>query len=281
MSGRRSSLLLGAVAAIVLGACSSAGSDGSDLAGPAVTIQVADSSSTSASTTPPAALPSTALPSTTQPAPLALTDDGVSVVATGRVGEVVARVAPDAESEVVARFENPGTNGLPPVFQVIGSIDGPWLEVLLPIRPNGSRGWLAASDVDLASNPYRIEVITEEHRMIVYRNHEVVVDTEVAIGTGATPTPLGSFYLTELLRPPDPTGPYGTHAFGLSGFSETLRSFNGGEGVVGIHGTNDPAALGTDVSHGCIRVANETIDDMASFLPLGTPVAITRQSLGS
>ena len=76
--------------------------------------------------------------------------------------------------------------------------------------------------------------------------------------------------------PPDGNGPYGTHAYGLSGFSETLDSFNGGDGVIGIHGTNDPGSLGTDVSHGCIRVANDVIDEMATFLPLGTPVEIGR-----
>ncbi len=207
--------------------------------------------------------------------------DGYTIVATGSAADVVARADADPDAEVVARFANPGTNGLPPVFQVVGPIDGPWLQVLLPIRPNGSTGWLRSSDVDLARNLYRIVIVTEEHRLVVYRNDDIVVDTEVAIGTGATPTPLGSFYLTELLQPPDPSGPYGTYAFGLSGFSETLRSFNGGDGVIGIHGTNDPDALGTDVSHGCIRVANETIDEMASFLPLGTPVSITRQPSGS
>jgi lipoprotein-anchoring transpeptidase ErfK/SrfK len=97
----------------------------------------------------------------------------------------------------------------------------------------------------------------------------------VAIGTGATPTPLGRFYIIELLQPPDPTGPYGPFAFGLSGFSETLTSFAGGDGVIGIHGTNDPVALGTDVSHGCIRMANDVIETLAGVIPLGTPVAIS------
>ena len=53
-----------------------------------------------------------------------------------------------------------------------------------------------------------------------------------------------------------------------------MSSFNGGAGVIGIHGTNEPAALGTRVSHGCIRVANASITEMATFLPLGTPVLI-------
>ena len=64
-------------------------------------------------------------------------------------------------------------------------------------------------------------------------------------------------------------------AFGLSGFSETLTSFRGGDGVIGIHGTDEPEALGTDVSHGCVRVDNDVITSMAGLIPLGTPVIIT------
>ncbi len=272
-------MLLGVLAAVLLAACSSA----------EPRTNPTPVSPHSAGGREAAAAPSATIPDSSHDAKPDQLDgprhpessDGYTIVATGRAADVVARIDPDPDAEIVASFANPGTNGLPPVFQVVGPIDGPWLEVRLPIRPNGSTGWLRSSDVDLARNPYRIEIATEEYRLVVYRNDEVVVDTEVAIGTGDTPTPLGSFYLTELLQPPDPTGPYGTYAFGLSGFSETLRSFNGGEGVIGIHGTNDPAALGTDVSHGCIRVANETIDEMASFLPLGTSVSITRQSSGS
>ena len=54
-----------------------------------------------------------------------------------------------------------------------------------------------------------------------------------------------------------------------------LDEFNGGDGVIGIHGTNEPEAIGSDVSHGCIRVDNDTITQMAGMLPLGTPVHIS------
>ena len=88
------------------------------------------------------------------------------------------------------------------------------------------------------------------------------------------PTPGGIYYLKELLQPPSPNGPYGTYAYGLSGFSNVLESFNGGPGVIGIHGTNDPSAIGTDVSSGCIRLNNAVIERLVNDigLPLGTPV---------
>jgi lipoprotein-anchoring transpeptidase ErfK/SrfK len=53
-----------------------------------------------------------------------------------------------------------------------------------------------------------------------------------------------------------------------------LTSFNGGEAIVGIHGTNKPELIGEDVSSGCIRVRNDAIREMRELLPLGTPVSI-------
>ena len=54
-----------------------------------------------------------------------------------------------------------------------------------------------------------------------------------------------------------------------------LQEFNGGNGQIGIHGTDYPAGLGRSISHGCIRVANDGIRRMARILPLGTPVVIS------
>jgi lipoprotein-anchoring transpeptidase ErfK/SrfK len=78
----------------------------------------------------------------------------------------------------------------------------------------------------------------------------------------------------ELLKSGNPDGPYGPYAFGLSGFSNSLKSFAGRDPVIGLHGTNQPQLLGRDVSNGCIRLSNEAITRLASMLPLGTPVEI-------
>jgi lipoprotein-anchoring transpeptidase ErfK/SrfK len=97
----------------------------------------------------------------------------------------------------------------------------------------------------------------------------------VGVGRRAvTPTPFGLYYVTELLKQSDPAGPYGPYAFGLSAHSDVLHEFAGGNGEIGIHGTNDPSAVGTNVSHGCIRVYNSVISRLAHELPLGTPVRI-------
>ena len=190
--------------------------------------------------------------------------------ATGPQVEVFAEPAAD---EPTTTLDNPNENGAPLVF-LVEQEQGEWLQVLLPIRPNGSMGWIRAADVTLASNSYTVDIALADHRLVVRNGDAVVVDTAIGVGTATTPTPGGKYYIKELLQPPDPDGAYGPYAYGLSGFSNVLDDFNGGDGVIGIHGTNEPEAIGSDVSHGCIRVDNETITQMASMLPLGTPVHI-------
>ena len=110
--------------------------------------------------------------------------------------------------------------------------------------------------------------------MTTTKGGEVIQAVDIAVGTQDTPTPGGRFFLNALLQPPDPDTVYGPYAYALSGYSDTLQRFAGGNGVIGIHGTNDPSVIGTDVSHGCIRLRNEDIAALADVLPLGTPVEI-------
>lgn len=196
-----------------------------------------------------------------------------SLVATAAVDAVAVFDEPDEEAEQTHELEHPTEVGAPRVFLVDERRDG-WLEVLLPVRPNGTTGWIREADVELARNRYRIDIVLDDHRLEVLRDGEVLIETTIGYGADDTPTPGGRYYLTELLQPPDPDGFYGPYAFGLSGFSDVHLDFAGGEGVIGIHGTNDPTSVDERVSNGCIRVDNDVITEMASFLPLGTPVVI-------
>jgi lipoprotein-anchoring transpeptidase ErfK/SrfK len=164
----------------------------------------------------------------------------------------------------------------PLVFLVQKEAPPLWLQVLLPVRPNGSMGWIKATDVRLTEHDYRITIKLNAHRITVTRGSTTVVDAPIGVGRAQTPTPGGRYYTKELLRPPRPDGVYGPYAYGLSGFSNQLTTFDGGDGVIGIHGTNDPAGLGQDVSHGCIRIPNADIVRLVEEikLPLGVPVDI-------
>lgn len=207
------------------------------------------------------------------------TEAPFTIVATATVSSLVARDAPSSDGAELAAFMNPIPSGAPLVFRAVaqgGETSPDWIEVLLPVKPNGTTGWIRRDEVSLSDNPFRVEIVRADYSLRVFNRNSLWVETTIAVGNGATPTPVGEYYLMELLAPPDPTGPYGPYAFGLSGFSEVLDSFGGADtAVIGLHGTNDPGSLGSKVSHGCIRLENSIIEALAATLPLGTPVKIT------
>jgi hypothetical protein len=195
-----------------------------------------------------------------------------SLAALAEVRRVPAFDRPGAP-EPFTTFENPGPFHSRRVF-LVRRTKGRWLQVYLPMRPNGSTGWIRRGTVDLVPHDYRVTIRLGEHLLVVRKGDEVVMREQVAVGTGGTPTPTGLFYTTVLVAPADPGGAYGPYAYGLSGYSEVLTTFAGGDGQIAIHGTNNPASIGVDASHGCIRMSNEAITELSTYLPLGTPVRI-------
>jgi lipoprotein-anchoring transpeptidase ErfK/SrfK len=166
------------------------------------------------------------------------------------------------------------STAVPQVFLVESHRTDGWIRVLLPIRPNGSTGWVHAADVTLSPVAYRLRVQLSAHRITVFDRGAAVYTGPVADGAPSTPTPTGHYYLRVLIKAPDPNTVYGPYAYGLSSHSDVLTSFNGGDGETGIHGNDDASVLGTSVTHGCIRIDNTEITRLASTLPLGTPVDI-------
>jgi len=198
--------------------------------------------------------------------------NGVSLVAQARNRHLAVYARPHARRSAVV-LRNPDGNGTPRVV-LVRSRRGDWVHVYLPTRPNGRTGWVRAHAVRILRNPYRLVVRLRAHRIVLWKGQHVVLAAKTVVGAAATPTPLGMYYVVELLRPPDPNGSYGPYSFGISAHSNVLKRFAGGDGRVGIHGTNAPWLLGESVSHGCVRVRNDTIRRLARVLPLGTPVLI-------
>lgn len=151
---------------------------------------------------------------------------------------------------------------------------GSWYQVLLPTRPNGSSGWVRARDVTLHTVRDDVRVDLDAHLLTWRRDGAVVLETPVAVGAPDTPTPRGAFYVTDLLDNADDGGAYGPYALGVSAHSDTLSEFAGGDGQIGLHGTDAPWSIGQAVSHGCVRVPNDVVTLLARSLPLGTPVTV-------
>lgn len=162
-----------------------------------------------------------------------------------------------------------------PVSLLVTEAQPGWVKVLVPGRPTGATAWVNADDVELRQVTTLVHVDLAARTLTLYDAGQVVLTTPVAVGSPEAPTPTGTFSVTDKLQTPNAGGAYGPYAFGLSGRSEVLTEFAGGDGQIGIHGTNDPASIGNDVSHGCIRVPNDVIEQLEQILPLGTPVVVS------
>lgn len=285
------------LASVTLSACTggSASPEAGRESSAAVPSTSTETSRPVAETTPRQVVTATVIDTPPELLPEATTTLAVEYTpSSGDVSTVLQAVVPEVtifaeagSSRIQTVLTNPLPSGAPLTFLADGQTPTRY-KVLLPIRPNGSTGWVDPSQVKKFSHSYKIVVEIKAKRITVFNGPDVFLTEEIATGKNNTPTPNGRYYLKELLKPcydvrqPDGTskcipkadGPYGPFAYGLSGFSPVVTNFNGGEGVLGIHGTDRPELLGTDVSFGCIRMSNTGITLLSKVLPLGTPVVV-------
>ena len=179
----------------------------------------------------------------------------------------------DGGVRLPARHAEPHRALAPLLIDGAGTLgDSTWYRVLLPIRPNGTSAWVRAADVDLRRRTDRIVVDLSRRLLWHFEGDRLVDRFSVAVGSPATPTGTGRFYVWVKVSYANPAGPYGAAALGLSGFSPVLSEWPG-QGRMAVHGTANPGDRGRAVSHGCVRVYN---GDLGALLgvPLGTPVVI-------
>ena len=249
---------------------------------PSTTMARSDSGSVTAA--PATAAPATSAPAA--PAEVLRTDGlpfyvpeqdlpGLRFVAAAAVS-TVSVYATAQLTEPIFEFTSPVATGGPLVFAVEDLNDLQALKVMLPTRPNGSVGWINSSQVRLSRHNYAIKVRLDDFSLTVTDREATIFETTVGVGRSDAPTPSGRCYTAELLRPPSSGTAYGPYAYGLSGYSDTFTNFLGGPGQLGIHGTNQPWKLGTNVSAGCVRLHNDDITHLVETLqlPLGVPVDI-------
>jgi lipoprotein-anchoring transpeptidase ErfK/SrfK len=227
-------------------------------------------------------------PATALPADAALTIEDPSprraqcttrttLIGRARKEHVAARASPSSTAPVIERLGERNVYGARQVFDIVEAARGPggtlWYEALLPVRPNGTTGFVPSASITLRRTPYQLKVDRSRFRLELWKGCRLEERFRIGIGTGRTPTPVGRFYLVVLLKPPTPDTIYGPYAYGLSAFSDHLPDWEGG-GVIGLHGTNDPSSIGRRSSHGCIRMRNVDIRRLVEVLPLGTPIEI-------
>lgn len=137
-----------------------------------------------------------------------------------------------------------------------------WLQVRLPTRPNTAAAWINASRTRMRPTPWRIVIARRARTLDVYRAGHRLRRFRVVVGKPATPSPRGLFSIVGVWRW-NPTDFLGSYVLPLTAHSDVLQEFGDGDGRVGIHGRGgaslrDP--LGSARSHGCVRLANRSID---------------------
>ncbi|MFE5563357.1 L,D-transpeptidase [Amycolatopsis japonica] len=149
-----------------------------------------------------------------------------------------------------------------------------WVQVLLPVRPNGASGWLSTQDDSLehATSPYLITIERNSYRLSLHQGGRLIGQWTVGIGKPTAETPAGrTFVLASLI---DPTQRFSPVILPLGTHSASLETFGGGPGTTGIHGWPSQDVFGKPSSDGCIRVPADALRLLSTEVPLGTPVLI-------
>lgn len=195
----------------------------------------------------------------------------------GALSRAIVRARPSDDARRVGRLRYLTEDGPYEVYPVLESrVDAEertWVRVRLPQRPNGRTGWVARRELGtFRAVRTMLRVNRATRRATLYRNGRRVWSSPVGVGKRSTPTPAGTFWIRSRLRGLAGNSAYGPYAFGTGAYSR-LSDWPGG-GVIGIHGTNQPALIPGAPSHGCIRVPNAAISRLRPLLPIGTPVVI-------
>jgi hypothetical protein len=170
---------------IGLAACGGGGGP-SDLGATPTTIVVS-------TTQQPAVVPAPATPPTVLPA-------YASLVARAHVAKVAVYAKPNAP-QPLREFTNPPAIASVPgrrvaqVFLVEAQRDDGWVQVMLPIRPEGTSGWVRDSDVTITQVESRLRVELGAGRFTVFSRGREVEHGAIVIDAAARTTKVGHYFL--------------------------------------------------------------------------------------
>jgi hypothetical protein len=190
----------------------------------------------------------------------------------------VVRTRPNRRASRIERVSalRPLT-GVRTVLPVLGYALAPggqsWVQVRLPGRPNAHEGWIRTYRTRPTSTAWHLRLDLSARQVTVYHHGRATRRLRVVIGTPSTPTPTGRFFIEEALDLSSQVG--GPFALATSARSEVLQEFGGGPGQIALHGTNGlSGAVGTAVSHGCVRLDTAAITWLAHRIGSGVPLTI-------
>ncbi len=124
-------------------------------------------------------------------------------------------------------------------------------------------------DVPALSDETWVLIELNRKRLTLYKGTTALAQYPIASGAADTPSPIGVFRVT--------------HRFTteLSGFGTRYLGLNVPWGQYGIHGTNAPSSIGSNASHGCIRLRVKDAEALYRAVPNGTVVVIEGGAYGA
>ena len=143
----------------------------------------------------------------------------------------------------------------------------------------------ADGDQDSARSQMSVVISKDENMLEVMEDGRMVAAFPVTVGSSETASPVGEWKVKGVaklpefrwdekmlkegersndfyLLPPGPNSPVGVIWIALN------------KKGVGLHGSDSPDAIGRNVSHGCIRLANWDVLKLATMVKTGVPVSI-------
>lgn len=168
----------------------------------------------------------------------------------------------------------------------LGKIAGKYVcPVTLIQAINGLKGTniRAGSKLVILDHPkFEITVSRKTNTLLLTLNGEFFKRYNVCTGANGK-TPLGTFEITEKeenptwypdgkapISPGQPGNILGTRWMRIDATGSTARIRG-----LGIHGTTDPASIGTSASDGCIRMHNADVEEIFRMIPLNPHVPVT------
>ena len=136
---------------------------------------------------------------------------------------------------------------------------------------------------DLADRyPTYIAIDRETFKLRFFESLELVKTYTIALGAAGYDTPAGVYEITDKTVDPNWYVPDAEWAGDLAGTivpggspeNPLVNRWMGFYDGAGIHGTNDVASLGSNASHGCVRMDPDEVIELYDEVDVGTPIYI-------
>lgn len=177
---------------------------------------------------------------------------------------------------VLARVGSTTPFGSQRALSVVATRHGRWLAVTEAGVGNNRVVWVDAKSGGLRYVHTRLELDVDlsSRSLSVRRNGVTVRRLSIGVGRAGSPTPTGTFAVTDKLKGTAYSAAYGCCILALSATQPNLPAGWSGGNRIAIHGTLSSSDFGRAVSAGCVHASDSNLRYLMRMVPLGTPVVI-------